>query len=130
MNRVLASALRAFVAAAIPVLVGIGSIPDLDGGKALVITAIVAGGAAALRVLQTAVPSLTTASLVGDQYAAYLDSFLRAALSSLAVFAIGILSAPELSVTSAAVVAAVTGAIAAGIRALEALLPPPEPTPV
>jgi hypothetical protein len=127
MNRVLASLLRGFLGAAIPVLAGLSSVPDLDGTKALIITAIVAGGAAVLRLVQELIPSLTTASLLGGyaSYAAIVDSFLRAALSSLAVFGLGVLTAPELSLSGALVVAAITGAITAGIRAIESFLPPP-----
>ena len=116
------SFLRAFAASLIVLGPGILAAPDLHKGLALGIAALVASLAAGLKVIQVYVPSLTFAGLVPAPYGEWVDSFARAFLAAFVTAIIGILSMPTLSGWRSLVLAAVIGAITAGIRALEGLL--------
>ncbi len=114
------SAARAFAGGAIVTFTGLSYVPTLDGTFALGVAITVGGLTAVVKLIQLAIPKLSFASLIKNVTAAALaDSFARAFLGSLATFGLGVLEAPELDLTKAAVVAALTGAITAGIRAAQ-----------
>jgi len=118
-----ASFLRAFGAAIIVLAPGIWLAPDLNAAKALAISALFAGLTAGFKALQVFVPSLTFASILPQPYAAFADSFTRAFLGAFILSVIDITShlgvAFQLGTLKALVTAALTGAIAAGFRALQ-----------
>lgn len=114
------SFLRAFGAALVVFLPDLARAPDVSTAKSIAIAAGAASLAAGLRALQDFVPQLqfnfTYNGLpVGD----FIGSFLRAALGAFIVSLVGIFTAPELSFSSSVIVAAVTGALAAGFLALQ-----------
>lgn len=114
------AALRAFLAAALTYSTGVLAAPNLNQAYALGVAALAASIAAGLAALQAFVPMLA----FKGTYAELLNSFVRAALGAFLVSVIGILNAPELSVTSSLIVAAVVGAISAGLRALQGAATP------
>jgi hypothetical protein len=117
------SFVRAFGAQFLVSVFGILAAPDVSTAIALSLAALVACLAAGLRALQEFVPMLTTGSLIHNPlYAALVDSFLRASLSSLVVFVTGWLLAPNLDFSKGVIIGIVTGALAAGFRALESAL--------
>jgi hypothetical protein len=126
MKEVLAQAgrefLRAFGAALIILIPGVLAAPDLQTMLALGVGALAASIAAGLKAVQAFVPALSFSGLVSQPLAAWLDAFVRAFVAALLVFAIGMLSAPELQFEKAAIVAALVAALSAGFRALEGLL--------
>jgi len=114
------SAARAFAGGAIVAFTSVSYMPDVAGSVALAIAVGVGGLTAVVKLIQLAIPKLSFASLIKNVTAAALaDSFARAFLGSLAVFSLGVLTAPNLSLTQAALVAAITGAVTAGVRAAQ-----------
>jgi hypothetical protein len=73
-------------------------------------------------------PALTFSQLVGPVYGKYVDSFVRAFLGSLAVTIPGFLDAPDFGNWKAVGLAALTGALTAALRAVEAMFTPGEQT--
>lgn len=126
MKNVLAQAgrefLRALGASLIILAPGVLAAPNLNEMYLLGVAALAASVASGLKAIQAFVPALSFSGLVQQPIAAWLDAFTRAFLAALLVFAIGVLSAPELAVSKAAVVAALVAALSAGLRALEGLL--------
>lgn len=114
--------LKAFVASALVLAPGVASAPNLDQSFALGVSALFASFAAGLKVLQTYVPRLSVSEFVSQPLAAWIDAFLRGFLSTLFVSLVGILNAPDLSTWKAAAVAAIVGAVVAGLRALEGMV--------
>ena len=109
---------RAFGIAFLLAAVGIAQATNLDGLMAAGLAAAVAGFAAGLRVLQDLVPQLQVPGRYGD----YVGSFARAALASFLVYALGVLDSPVLAVDGSLVVAAIQGALTAGVLALQQLV--------
>lgn len=121
-----AAFLRAFGAALIVTLPGVLSSPNFDGTIALGISALVGALAAGLKAIQVFIPALSFATLIQQPYAAWLDSFTRAFLAAFLTAVLGWLAMPDLSTWHSVVVGALTGALAAGFRALQGLLTPGE----
>ncbi len=124
------SFLRAFGASLIVFLPGLLKAPDVNAAKALAIAAGIASLTAGLRAIQDFVPQLqfnfTYKGLpVGD----YLGSFVRAAVGTLIVGLIGLFSAPTLDFSTAAVTAVITGALAAGLMAVQKFFDAKAPAP-
>lgn len=117
---------RAWVAAILILAPGVLYAPNLNRAVALGIAAVVASIAAGAKAIQVFVPQLTFASLLGQPYAAWLDSFTRAFLGAFITSLIGILNMPDLSTWKSLAVAATVGALAAGLRAIEGVLTPGE----
>lgn len=131
MKEILAGAGRRFlhtVAAALFVFIlGLLSAPNLvlDNMRVYGIAFLVAIGAAALKFIAEVFPFVSVVNYVPDQYkvyAAWADAFLQAGVSAFVVVAPGILDAPDLKTAGALVVAALIGALTAGVRAIEGLL--------
>ena len=125
------SAVRAFIGTAVVTYVGFYQVPDVGQKGAAYLAALTAGGAAVLRLLQTKFPGLSFGRLLAKiglaDYTALVDSFARAFLSSLTVFGIGVLQAPNLHLERAAISAAIVGAATSGVRAVEGLFTKGEP---
>lgn len=116
-----ASFLRAFFASLLVLAPGLLSAPDLNGAKLVAVAALFSSVAAGLKTLQVLVPLFSFGSFVPQPFAAYLDSFTRGFLGAFLTSLIGLSVAPDLNTLKAAVVAALVGAFAAGIRALQGL---------
>lgn len=125
------SAVRAFIGTAIVTYFGVSTVPDVGQKGATYLAALTAGGAAVLRLLQAKYPSLSFGFLLKkiglEDYTALVDSFARAFLSSLTVFGLGVLQAPDLHFERAAITAAIAGAATTGVRAAEGLFTKGEP---
>jgi hypothetical protein len=125
------SAVRAFVGTAIVTYIGLYQVPDVGQKGAAYLAALTAGGTAVLRLLQVKFPALSFGRLLAKvglaDYTAIVDSFARAFLSSLTVFGIGVLQAPDLHLERAAISAAIVGAATSGVRAVEGLFTKGEP---
>ena len=115
-----AAFLRAFGAAAVTYGAGLAAAPNLNQAYLLGVAALVGSITAGLRAIQVFVPQVSVSSLFGDEVGKYADSFLRAFLGAFLVAITGALNAPDLSTAKSLAVAAITGAIAAGFRALQA----------
>ncbi len=135
MKDILAGAGRRFlhaVAAALIVFVlGLLAAPDLiaDNVRLYGVAFLVAIGAAFLKFVSEVFPFFRVANYVSDKYkvyAAWLDAFLQAAVAAFVVTAPGIFNAPDLKTAGALAVAALIGALTAGVRAIEGLLTPEE----
>ncbi|HSE45681.1 MAG TPA: hypothetical protein VLA89_10185, partial [Gemmatimonadales bacterium] len=82
-------------------------------------------GAAALKFIAEVFPFVSVQKYVDEKYrvyAAWLDAFLQAAVAAFLVTAPGIFNAPDLKTAGALAVAALIGALTAGVRAIEGLL--------
>lgn len=119
------SFLRAFVASIVVYAPGILQAPDLSAMKSVGTAALVASLAAGLRALQDFIPALQVPGKFGD----FIGSFARAAISAFVASVLGILEAPNLTITSGAIVAVITGALAAGALAAQKFLDKPASAP-
>lgn len=117
-----ASFLRAFGVAFLFYATGILNAPNKDAAVSLSIAALFASLAAGFRVLQVFIPQLSWGGLLEQPYAAWADSFTRAFLASFIVTITGWLAAPDFTTWKSVATAAVVGALAAGVRALQGLL--------
>lgn len=135
MKEKLAAAGRRFLqtagAALIVFVLGLLSAPDLvlDNLYLYGVAFLVAIGAAALKFIAEVFPFVSVAKYVPDKYrvyASWLDAFLQAGVSAFVVVAPGIFDAPDLKTAGALAVAALLGALTAGVRAIEGLLTPEE----
>lgn len=135
MKEKLAAAGRRFLhtagAALIVFILGLLSAPDLvlDNLYLYGVAFLVAIGAAALKFVAEVAPFLSIANHVDGKYrvyASWVDAFLQAAISAFVVTAPGIFDAPDLKTAGALAVAALIGALTAGVRAIEGLLTPDE----
>lgn len=116
------SFLRSFGATFLTWAPGILAATNVSAGVALSIAGLVASLGAGFRALQVFVPQLSWSSLIPNKVAAaWADAFTRAALASFLVSITGWLEAPDYHGWRAAGVAAVTGALAMGFRALQGL---------
>ena len=127
---VLSSAGRAFIGAfamsALMLSTGILAAPNLNESFALAVAAMFASVAAGVKVLQEFVPQLRFGSYIAQPFGAWLDAFVQAALGAFLVLFIGVLNAPDLATARTLFVAAITGALMAGFRAIQGLLTPGE----
>lgn len=135
MKNILAAAGRRFLHAAaaafIVFILGLLAAPDLsvERLKSYGVVFLVAIGAAALKFIAEVFPYVSVANYVPGQYrvyAAWVDAFLQAGVAAFLVAAPGIFDAPNLSTAGAVAMAALVGALTAGVRALEGLLTPEE----
>lgn len=133
LERAALSAARAFAGGAIVAFTSASYLPGLSNTYALALAVTVGGATAVLKLIQIWIPKLSFAGLfpnANKTATGLADSFSRAFLGSLAVYAIGVLEAVDLSITKAAVVAALTAAFTAGIRAAQGFFTAGEgPTP-
>lgn len=113
------SFLRAFLAAFVVYVGGVLAAPDLASARSLAIAGLLASLAAALRGIQVYLPQLTVAHWLGKPYGDWADSFLRAFLASLLVTVPKLLDVPHLTGIRQLAVAAIVGAAAAGVRAIQ-----------
>jgi len=115
------SFLRAFVASVLVFAPGILAAPNLNEAYALGVAALVASFSAGLKALQVFVPALT---IPAGAYTELVNSFVRAALAAFFTSLVGVLDAPNLDFGKAVVVGLVTGALTAGIRAIQGVFTP------
>jgi hypothetical protein len=113
--------LRAFAGALIILLPGVLNAPDLNAARALGVAAFLASLVAGIRAIQAYAPQFTIANFIGAPWGTYADSFLRAFLGTFMTMITGALQAPNLSTGKSLAVAALIGAVTAGIRALQGL---------
>jgi len=123
-KEVLSAAGRAFLiafgASALALMSGVSESPNLDQAFALGVAALFASIAAGIKAIQVYVPQVSFGVYIKQPFGAWLDAFIQGAIGAFLVSAFGILNAPDLGVTwKAAVVAAIVGALQAGIRALQ-----------
>lgn len=118
--------LRAFGITFLLAVTGILAAPNVDAGVALSVAALIASIAAGLRAIQVFIPQLSFATFIPQPAGAWVDSFARAFLAALVVAVAGLLEMPELPTGRSVWYAAITGALVAGIRALQGLLTPGE----
>ncbi len=120
------SVARAAVGGAVAVLTGAGALAEYHGAYALGVGLLIGAGAGILRLIQTWLPGMSFAWLLGKlglgAYTAIVDSFARAFLSSLVVFGIGASNSPNLTISAAAGSAALAAAYTAGLRAVQGLI--------
>lgn len=115
--------LRVFGVSFLMFATGILGATDVHAAVALSIAALLASVSAGLRAVQVFVPQFSWGSLVKNPtIAAWVDAFTRAAVSSFLVFVTGWLAAPDYSTWKSVWLAAIVGAITAGVRALQGLL--------
>lgn len=116
------SFLRAFGASLIVLIPGILAAPNLSVTLSLSVAALIASLVAGLKAIQVFVPALSFKSLLPAKWIAYgnyLDSFARAAIGAFVVGVLGWLAMPTLDFSKAVIVGVLTGALAAGFRALQ-----------
>lgn len=115
--------LKAFLASLIVLLPGVLAATNLNNAFALGVAALFAAFAAGLKAVQVLVPKLSFASLISNKVtAAWLDAFSRAAIGAFLVSIISFLNTPDYTNVKALAVAAIVGAVSAGVRALEGLV--------
>jgi len=117
---------RAFGVTFLLAVTGILAAPNVDAAVALSIAALIASIAAGLRAIQVFIPQLSFAEFVPQPLAAWFDSFVRAFLAALVTALTGWLAMPDLPTDRAFWYALITGALAAGVRAIQGLLTPQE----
>lgn len=114
--------LRAFGAAFIVLVPGILAAPNMSVTLSLSAAALVACLSAGLKAVQLFVPQLSFAGLLPGRlnpYYTWVDDFVRAALSAFITALLGWLAMPNLDFSKSVVVGLITGAIAAGFRAVQ-----------
>lgn len=119
------SFLRAFGASILVLATGVSTAPNLNQAYALGVAALIASIAAGIKAVQVFAPQLSFVGLLPDSvapYASWVDSFVRAFVGAFLVAVLGVLNAPDLQTAKALLVAAIVGAVTAGIRALQGLL--------
>lgn len=122
--------LKAFLASLLVVAIGVSQQANLNDAIAIGIAGLMASFGAGLAAIQAFVPELTFRSLIPGLPGAMLDSFVHAALGSFIVAVIGIFQEPDYSTWHSLIIAAVVGAINAGLRAIQGSLTPGEdPSP-
>lgn len=114
--------LRVFVAALIVYAYGVLAAPTLHDALMVGFAALLGAVAAGIRALQTYVPQLTVARYIGAPYGDILDSFLQGLLGALVVSIPNALGAPDLHTARMLFVAAIIGALTAGLRAVQGFL--------
>lgn len=114
--------LRAFLAAIIVFAPGILAAPNLNQMYLLGVAAVIAAISAGVRAVQAYVPEISLVHYLGHPYGDWLDSFLRAGVSTFLVLLIGVMNAPDLATGRSLLTAAIVGAFAAGIRAVQGAL--------
>lgn len=115
------SFLRAFVASVLVLAPGVLAAPNLDQSKALGVAALIASISAALKAIQVFIPQL---SLPFGAYSEIANSFARAFIAAFVVAFVGVLDAPELDFSKAAITAVIVGALTAAIRAVQGAFTP------
>lgn len=115
---------RSFAVTFVGFAVGILGATDLSSARALSIAALAASVAAGLRTVQVFIPKLSFAALLPQPWAAYVDSFTRQFLAVGTTTLAGWLAAPNWGAWHSALLGILTGAAAAGVRALQGLLTP------
>ena len=115
------SFLRAFGASALTYALGILAAPNLNQAYVLAAAAVVGSLVAGFRALQEFVPQLSFTHYIKPPYGVYVDSFARAFLGSFIASVAAINAVPDLSTVKSLAVAAIIGAITAGIRAVQAV---------
>lgn len=121
---------QAFLAALFVYGLGVLKAPDLAHTYLIATAAIIAsfafGLAAALNYLNSTTPRFSFVRWFGHPFGDWLDAFGLAFLSTLIVTLPGVLGAPDFGTLKAIIVGAITGAIAAGVRAVVGILTPGE----
>lgn len=120
------SFMRAFGVGVLTYSVGILAAPNLSVARALSIAALAASLAAGLRAFQVFVPSISFAAFVKQPIAAWADAFTRAFLAFGLTGITGWLATPDLATWRTVGLATLTGALTAGIRAIQGLATPGE----
>jgi hypothetical protein len=127
------SFLRAFGAALIVLIPGILAAPNLTVALSLSGAALIAAITMGIKAVQVFVPALSFKSLIPARfvgYGNYVDSFARAAIAAFIVGVLGWLALPNLDFSRSVIFGIITGALAAGIRAIQGALTPGDvPTP-
>ncbi len=118
--------LRAFGITFLMAATGIAAAPNVSSAQALSIAALIASIAAGLRAIQVFIPQLSFGAFVRQPIAGWIDSFTRAFLAALVTALAGLLAMPNLPTDSSIWFAAITGALVAGVRALQGLATPGE----
>lgn len=118
--------LRAFAITFLLAATGIAAAPNVGAAQALSIAALIASIVGGLRAVQIFIPQLSFASFVPQPIAAWLDAFTRAFVAALVTAVLGLLAMPELPDDRSIWFAAITGALVAGLRALQGLVTPGE----
>lgn len=114
--------LRAFLAAILVYATGVLAAPNLNRAYLLGVAALAAALAAGFRSIQAYLPKLSIATYLPAPYGAPADAFLHGFLGALIVSLTGWLGAPDLATARSFAVAAIVGAVTAGVRAVQALL--------
>lgn len=118
--------LRAFAITFLMAATGIAAAPNVGAAQALSIAALIASIAAGLRAIQVFIPALSFAAFIRQPIAAWVDAFVRSFLAALVTAVLGLLAMPELPHDRSVYFAVITGALVAGLRALQGLLTPQE----
>jgi hypothetical protein len=101
---------------------GIFEAPNLAAALALAVAMVAASFAGGIAALQAFVPRLSFGAYIPQPWGAFADRFLQTAVATLIVAFTDILNAaPDLHIEKAAIIAAITGAIAAGFRSIVGL---------
>lgn len=116
------TALRVFIASVVVYAGGVLAAPDLNTAKTLAFAALLASIAAVLRALITYVPVLSVAHYIKDPWGNLADSFLHAFLAVLLGNWADVLSTPHAHGWRDLLIAAVVGAVNAGVRAVQGFL--------
>lgn len=111
--------LKAFWASLLVLAPGIWLAPNLDRAIALGIAALCAASASGLAALQVVFPAFSVRNYVPDPWGPMIDSFLHAAVPAFITAITGWLAMPDLSLWRSVVTAAMSGAFAAGFRAIQ-----------
>lgn len=115
------SFLRAFGVSFLFFVTGIINAPNLDAARSLSIAALFASLAAGLRTVQVLAPQISFKGVLEQPYAAWADSFFRAAIPAFIISWQGWLAAPDFGTWKAVLIGVVVGAGTAGFRAVQGL---------
>jgi hypothetical protein len=117
---------RAFGAALIVYAIGALAAPSLDNIKLIGVAALLGCIAAGLRAVQAYVPQIAFAHYLPAPYGAWVDAFLHGFLASLLVTLPGAFGAPDIGTVKSLAIAALLGALTAGLHAVQSFATPGE----
>ena len=122
-KEVFSSAARAFAIAfgssALVLAPGVLDAADSSTAVALGISALIAALAAGVKAIQEFVPQLSVGSYVKQPFGAWIDAFLQGGIGAFLVVLFDWLNAGDVTNWKTWIVAAVIGAVQAGLRAVQ-----------
>lgn len=127
LNKAGRAALRAIIPALLTLAYGLSTAKDLTGIKLQATVGLIAIATAAFGAIQAFVPFLSWRKYAPEWIAKYLDAFTQTFVGTFITLIVGWLGAPNFHFGTTLLIGIVTGALAAAVRAVQAMVTKGEP---